>query len=181
MTRGMNGEQVLKFEDVLVGYVPGDSYGYKRCLPVTVSVRMERLDQRPYQTTAHDMIENPLDFSITTAVWKPNRSDWVSGGATVEPLNEILAADKPRFAPGWDAGKIRALLKLAPWHLNAVTAGCDHVTPVMERDRYDRVVPSLDLTPPCPKTGYRYGHAWLVRVLPDGFEQGVRDLFPGGE
>jgi len=175
MTRGLNGEIALSREDVYVGTVPGTGYGYKRNLRVTVTVTMERLDRRDeYETTDHRKVRRPLDFSITTAVWHPDWRDIVSGGATVEPLAELTG-----YAPGFDAGKATALVKLAGWHLNGMTAGCDHVAPVMETDGYGRTVPSLDLTPPCPVTGYRYGSAWLVRELPAGFLDMVRRYLPG--
>jgi len=188
---GLNGETAFKAEDVLIGQVDGKPYGYKRALDVTVSVRMEWLTrQDTYETTAHvdglngnglpctvhKRVSRPLDFAITTAVWQPPRydRDMISGGATVEPLGELIS-----YAPGWDAGKAARLIELSAWHLNGMTAGCDHQVPVMETDRYGRTVPSLDLTPPCPETGYRYGHAWLVRELPPGMLDEVRALFAG--
>lgn len=186
MSRGLNGETVFKAEDVLVGYVPGEPYGYQRNLRVTVEVRMEALDrQDSYETTGHGpgfnangeeitvhpQVTRPLDFSITTSVWRPDLRDTVSGGATVEPLREVLQSGW--YADGWDAQKVSALLDLAPWHLNAMSAGCDLQTPVLDANGH----PSLDRTEPCPITGYKYGHAWLVRVLPDGFLNTVQQIF----
>jgi hypothetical protein len=52
------------------------------------------------------------------------------------------------------------------WHLNTMRAGCAHQTVVWEDSRYG-VRPSLERTPVCPVSGYRYGSAWLVEVLPD--------------
>lgn len=174
MTRGLNGETAFKAEGVLVGYTPGEAYGYKRKLQVTVSVRMEWLDrQDEYETVDHEAAIRPLDFAITTDVWQPGHGDIVSGGATVEPLREVLQSGD--YAPGWDAGKVQTLLDLAPWHLNGMTAGCAHQTPVLDSNGR----PDLDATEPCPLTGYRYGHAWLVRLLPDGFDQQIRGLFEG--
>ena len=176
MTRGLNGETAFKVEDVLVGYVPGEAYGYQRKLQVTVSVRMEWLDrQDEYETVDHESVIRPLDFAITTSVWQPSRHDIVQGGATVEPLQEVLQSGD--FAAGWDARKVQTLLDLAPWHLNSATAGCAHQAVIYAPDRYGREAPSLDLTPPCPVTGYRYGHAWLIRPLPDGFLPQVQVLF----
>jgi hypothetical protein len=160
MRRGLNGETVFAAKDVTVGY--------KGRNPVTVSVRMERLDRRDaYETVDHQQVARPLDFSLTSDVWKVNRSDIIEGGATVEPLRQIT-----RYADGWDAAKVRELIALAPWHLNAMTAGCAHQEPVMTGGR-----PDLDRTSPCPVTGYKYGSAWLVRPLPDGLAEKVRALF----
>jgi len=171
--QGLNGEIAFQAKDVTIGYVPGTPYGYKRDLKVTAEVRMEYLTrQDTYETTSHKRVSRPLDFAITTAVWQPSGRDWTSGGATLEPLAEIT-----RYAPGWDAGKVAELIKLGQHHLNGMTAGCDHQEIVWEHDRYGRRVPSLDRTPACPVTGYRYGHAWLVRELPEGFLARIRALF----
>lgn len=176
MARGLNGETVFKAEDVPVGYVAGAPYGYKRKLRVTVDVRMEALDrQDSYETTSHDHVSRPLDFAITTSVWRPDLRDSVAGGATVEPLREVIESGD--YADGWDAGQVQTLLRLAPWHLNSMSAACDHQHVIYAPDQYGREVPSLDLTEPCPLTGYKYSHAWLVRPLPDGFEQQIRGLF----
>lgn len=97
--------------------------------------------------------------------------DMVSGGATVEPLQEVIAAGT--YAPGWDEAKVTALIESAAWHLNSMTAGCAHQEPVMDaRGGFD-----LDRTAPCPVTGYKFGHAWLVRLLPDGFADHIISLF----
>ena len=172
--QGLNGEVAFKAENVRVGMVDGESYGYPgRRLRVTVDVHMEWLTRQDvYETTGHEQVTRPLDFAVTTAVWRPDGRDMTAGGATVEPLTELVA-----YEPGWDAAKVARLVELAAWHLNGMTAGCDHQTPVMETDRWGREVPSLDLTPACPVTGYRYGSAWLVRVLPDGFLDEIRGLF----
>jgi hypothetical protein len=169
MSRGLNGETVFTAHDVLVGYT-------RNRMPVTVSVRMEALDrQDSYETTEHEQVTKPLDFAITSAVWKRDRSDIESSTAGPESLQEVI--NSGRYADGWDAGKVQALIGLGPWHLSAMSAGCVHQTPVYANDRYGRNVPSLDQTPPCPITGYRYGHSWLVRVLPDGFLRNVQRLF----
>lgn len=81
------------------------------------------------------------------------------GGAGIDA--EVVAGmDDPTIA--------RRLLAIADrWHLNTMRAGCAHQQVVMERGPYGRERPSLDRTPPCPITGYRYGHAWLVEIPPD--------------
>lgn len=69
---------------------------------------------------------------------------------------------------GWNRDRFTHLAEIADrWHLNTMRAGCAHQEVVYETDRYGRRVPSLDLTPPCPETGYRYGSAWLVEPLPE--------------
>jgi hypothetical protein len=157
--RGLNGEIIYQREDVRVGRTDGEAYGYKRPLWVTVSVSVEANDrQDAYETVNHDMVSRPLAFSITTGVWRPDGRDIVSGGATVEPLRELAT-----FVHGFDAGKAEALAELDYWHLNALRAGCAH------QEHSDD---------PCPETGYKYGHAWLVEELPDGFVQYLSELLP---
>lgn len=159
MVRGLNGETVLKLEDVLVGYVSGEPYGYKRPLRLTVSATMERLDrQDAYQTTDHRQVSRPLDLAITYGIWQPSGADVAATGAGVAEALGGLG----KYARGWDAVKVAELLELSTWHLNAMSAGCDHQETSHE---------------PCPETGYRYGSAWLVRELPEGFEARVRALF----
>lgn len=165
MTQGLNGQTVFNADDVLVGYT-------RNRMPVTVSVRMEALDrQGTYETTEHEQISRPLDFSITSAVWKRDRSDIDSSTAGVGSLWEVV--NSGRYADGWDESKVRALIDLGPWHLNGMTAGCAHQTPVLDSNGR----PDLDATEPCPVTGYKYGHAWLVTPLPQRFEQQIRNLF----
>jgi hypothetical protein len=195
MAEGLNGDPVFTVERRFVGTVPGGPYGYKRNLRVTVDIRMEALTrQHGYETTEHALTSRPLDFALTTAVWRPDGKDITAGGATVEPLRELVT-----FAPGFDAGKARALAGLGErWHLNGMRARCAHQVVAYEEDRYGRRVPSLDKTPVCrvdaamelhparaeadgkPATlgGYRYGSAWLVEPLPPGFLDTLKGLLP---
>lgn len=169
---GLNGDTMLNAEDILVGYLPSDQYGYRysppRRLRVTVSVQMERLTRQPeYETVSHEMVTEPSDFTLTTAVWRPDNRDIVMGGAIVEPLLD------PAFtiAPGFTADDIATLTRLhVRWHLNSMKAACAHqVVPDVPES-----VPRLghyewlrDHIPPCPETGYKYGHAWLLEPLPE--------------
>lgn len=96
--------------------------------------------------------------------------DYDFGGANTDVYKEITAPAK-----GWTVAEVRALGRLAEeWHLNDVQAGCVHQTVVYAEDRYGRNVPSLGLTPPCPITGYKYGHAWLVKPLTAEAQAAIR-------
>lgn len=191
---GLNGEIVYKVENAYAGTVDGAPYGYRRPLRVTVSVRVERLTRREeYETTEHRLVSKPLDFAITTDVWRPDGHDITAGGAGADTLRNLVG-----YADGFTADQAAQLVKLAGWHLNAMTAGCAHQVPVMETDGYGREVPSLTKTPKCrvpdaidlhpgepekdgkPATagGYRYGSAWLVRELPAGFLGQLRAAMP---
>lgn len=159
---GLHSERVFSAENILVGRCPGEPYGYKQVLPVTVSVCMERLSGREAcQTVNHEKIARPLQFTITTEVWQPQRGDTVSSGITVEPLLEVT-----RFAKGYDEDKLIELARLGRWHMNTMSAACAHQARSAGLD-----------SAPCPVTGYQWGHAWLVRPLPDGFLDKVKALF----
>lgn len=164
---GLNGDKVLTINDRFVGRVPGEAYGYKRNLRVTVDIRMEALTrQAEYEMTDHSKNIRPLDFALTTSVWRPDGKDSVAGGATVEPLRELVT-----FAGGFDADKAKELADLGErWHLNGMRAGCQHQRTVPAKDYAD--------VPPCPETGYKYGHAWLVERLPLGFRDKILNLIP---
>lgn len=171
---GMNGTILLNTPaspGVTVGLVSGESYGYRSKLRVTVEMRLERAErQDEYETTGHDVISKPLDFSLTTSVWMPGGRDIVAGGATVEPLREILESGD--FGPAFDAQKVAQLIELhEQYHLNGMQAACDHQTRAVDPDGNALTATgyALDNTPACPITGYRYGHKWLVKVLPEDF------------
>lgn len=163
---GMNGWKVFDAEDVPVGRVSGSEYGYKNNLLVTVSVRMERLArQEEYETTQHVWLEGPLDFSISTGVWMPNRSDIVSGGTNIEPLKYLV-----KYENGFNETTAWRLAVMGvDWHMNGMRAGCAHQ---VQGDA------GLD-SPKCPVTGYRWGSKWLVEPLPEGFLEEVKAIFEG--
>jgi hypothetical protein len=165
---GLNGTIMLNTgrEGLPVGTVDGQAYGYAAGtrLGVRLNVRIERLERREtYETVEHEQVTRPLGMSVTTDVWRPDGQDIVTGGATREPLREVAAHGTPsRF---WDADKLYRMAALGDrWHLNDMQAACLHQTVVYEEEPYHR--PSLDLTLPCPVTGYRYGTGWLVNPLP---------------
>lgn len=175
---GLNGYTVAKAKDIPVGRIPGEDYGYKRDLVVTVSIRMER-NPRFATTVDHAPIVDHLDFSITTSVWRPDRTDIVSGGATIDPLLQVIAHG--RYEDGWDAESVAELVALAPWHLNALTAACSHMdadTLVREPDGFGRTRIACGKANTCPESGYTYGAAWLVRPLPSTVLDTVRRLIP---
>lgn len=170
---GMNGDILINTrpEGIPIGTLPGELYGYPKFhLQVTAEVRVERLKrQEVYETIEHDRVREPLDFAMTTDVWRPDRQDIVAGGATVEPLGQVT-----KFAHGWTPEKVTTLASLFDWHLNSMTSACAHQEVVWEDEPYRR--PSLDLTPNCPITGYKYGHSWLVKPLTEDFVVNLLNL-----
>jgi hypothetical protein len=99
----------------------------------------------------------------------------VSGGQCTEVLRELV-----KLAPGFTREDIQALADLHETsHLNDMQAACDHqVIPELPEDvnALNRTSWLLDNVRPCPLTGYRYGHAWLLRTIPGLTTQRVRDL-----
>jgi hypothetical protein len=90
------------------------------------------------------------------------RKDWDSGGQILETLRAVSTP-----AMGFSKSNLIRLAELwERWHLNDMRAGCAHQTVVYAPDKYGRTVPSLELTPVCPVSGYHYGHAWLVEQAP---------------
>lgn len=166
---GVNGTIMLNTgrEGLPVGTIGGEAYGYApgARLGVRLHVRIERLERREtYETVGHKHVTEPLAMSVTTDVWRPDGRDIVAGGATREPLREVAASGTPsRF---WTGGeRLDRMAALGDgWHGSDMRAACRHQTVVYEEEPYHR--PSLDLTPPCPITGYRYGTKWLVEPLP---------------
>lgn len=161
---GLNGDTVLDSGDVFVGWIPGESYGYKRRLRVTVDVRMEALTRRDtYETTDHRKVTRPLSFSICMSIW--SGQSIVSCGQVAEALSEI-----DKLALGFTHEDITALAELhASAHLNDMRAACVHQdTTVPEHvSDHERTSWRLDNVPACPVTGYKYGHAWLLETLPE--------------
>lgn len=70
-------------------------------------------------------------------------------------------------APGLTIDDLARLTEIwKRWHMNDMRPGCAHQgEPVYEETRFGRE-PSSTLTPRCPETGYRWGHAWLYEEPP---------------
>jgi hypothetical protein len=157
----LSKEVVFSRNDLFVGTVPGEDYGYKRNLRVTIDVEISKLTGRTFQTTEHGQITDPLEFSMMLGVWRPNRSDFVACGQYREGLAELTT-----FAKGFDADKAQRLSELWDrWHLNTMKAACAH---------QDSTRHSV-----CQEgSGYVYGHAWLAEELPEGFQAELEALLP---
>lgn len=148
--------------EVFVGRLTKAQDGYQAC-DVYVDVTIAHMQGRHHETTEHDAVDDYFSISIcgsTVTADSRRRGDIDGGGQNIDTVAMV---------PG--IGKLVDVWK--EYHLTDMTAGCAHQTPVYAPDTYGRSVPSLDLTAPCPVTGYRYGHAWLVRDLPASAVQAV--------
>lgn len=148
---------------VFLGTADGESYGYKR--PVKVYARIELRRQssfgsspRERETTDHRTVVDPIELAVTFDLINSGNHD-IGGGAM--GADGIAAVTTRKASPE----VFERLARLIPWHLNGMKGACDHQTVVWESSPYGRR-PSLSDTLPCPVTGYRYGHSWLVRELP---------------
>jgi hypothetical protein len=143
---------------------------------VIVELTIEQQDGE-WQTTEHETIPAGVRVSLQGETIEHGHREPDSGGQIVDTLAEIT-----EYAPPWDADSVARLADL--WrahHLNDSHAGCAHQTVVYEDSPYGRR-PSLELTEPCPVSGYRYGSAWLA-ADPAVTDAGVAELLalPWGE
>lgn len=66
-------------------------------------------------------------FGISATLKRPGASDIDAGGQMGETIREALDARVIDYAPGWTATRLREVLDLwDEWHLNDMTAGCEH-------------------------------------------------------
>lgn len=134
-----------------------------------------RKSQGTWQTVDHSEIIDPWCLSLTSAIFTGRKNisrNHVASGATLEHLGEIVTA-----APGYNLAEVRELHAIGTeWHLNTVYPGCVH----MEVPEGTNVGELLDMGITCPESGYRWGHAWLTRPLPDGIRNRFIDLMNKG-
>lgn len=75
-------------------------------------------------------------------------------------------------ADGFTLKQIRRLAEIAKeWHLSDMQAGCLHMT-LPKDESYDA---RKHIT--CPRTGYKYGSAWLVKVVPEELITELHEMF----
>lgn len=142
---------------------------------VYVTVRLGTASEAAEAVT-HEAVTEVTRLSMTAEVFEPRKRDAYMAGQCIEALAEIT---KP--ASGLTPEAIEDMRAVWDrWHLNDMRAGCAHQKVVWETGPYGNR-PSLDLTPRCPETGYRYGHAWLYEPLPSDVLQRVSAFIDTGE
>lgn len=160
----------------------GGYKGYGR-----LEVEITRREPQAAVTTTHD--DTPATaggWSIVWCGWMPSGRDivWSSPGDPTEVDQHgyaSLSADEVariRWADGWDLDRFTEVAALAGrWHLNDMQGACAHQEIVWETDpRFGTRRPSLDQTPVCPQSGYRYGSAWLHEIVPAEVEEALMAL-----
>lgn len=159
---------------ILLGTGDGAAYGYSRPVSVYAVVELRRQSTfgrppRDQQTTDHRTVVDPLELSLTFEILSPTGVDIGGGAKGADGLAAVT--DRSVDPETWERVE-----RCLPWHLNGMSAACDHQAVEYETDPYGRRRPSLTLTEPCPDTGYRYGSAWLVRELPVSIVRDVETL-----
>jgi hypothetical protein len=148
----------LKAEDIFVGRTAEGTRVY-------LDMSLERVAKEGKTSVTHEPVTDEFfRFSASGhTVLKGRRDDnWDGGGQMLDTLLEV--ADP---ANGWTLQELKEIHRLwKNWHLNDMQAGCQHVPdPLWEDSPYGKR-PDLKNTPSCPETGYRWGSAWLVRLIP---------------
>lgn len=147
------GEEVLA-RDVYIGRTLGKGRG-----DVVLTITLYRREHGA-MTIDHQPIKTGYYALAISGIAKG-----FGAGQIISMLDEVV--DGPLSRDELD--KLREVWE--EWHLNDMQAACTHQAPV-GKDAGER----LDKTPPCPETGYKYGHAWLVKPLPAEIETYVREL-----
>jgi hypothetical protein len=97
-------------------------HGRNDC-PVTIEIELRRISpEHPNgsvvkQTTDHREITTFTELSVCGTIWNQRRTDSYSGGQNLDTIAELFPNDHrvQRIKAIWEA-----------WHLNGMTAGCDH-------------------------------------------------------
>jgi hypothetical protein len=102
------------------------------------------------ESTGHDQLAagETMTFRASGYVVARGQRNACIAGQCVGELDDVVTP-----ADGWTLADVRELATLwRVWHLSDMRAGCDHQYGLNDR--------------PCGTTGYRYGSAWLTRVMP---------------
>jgi len=150
-------ESVL-VRDKLIGHTAnGDKYF------LTVKVRQKEGGL----SVTHEKLEGFTEISFTGVLVTKYGSvaherGWISCGQNDRYLLDIV---KP--AKGFSLADIRRIYELwNEYHLGGMNSKCAHQDKNVEWDKAE----------PCPVTGYEAGSAWLVRDLPIGALEEIREL-----
>lgn len=124
-----------------------------------------RVTPGKWQTVTHGTVENPLCLSFMGQVYeKGARRGYPSHAGQIQDALDAITVP----APGWTLDEVAEVHRIwNDWHLNTLNAACVHQTEPSQGDDPE----------PCPVTGYRYGHGWLVNPLPDAVVERVAYLF----
>lgn len=167
MAKTERSEYHLETGDILVGRTAEGESIY-----VTISLREREGD---YQTIEHEKVSQITTLAIGGLVIDKDGNE-TEGGQIADRLKDITEFDN-----GWNANQRDDLRRIwNRWHLNDTIAGCAHQEPVYVEGSNGNVV-DLRNTPKCPRTGYRYGTAWLVEDMDDEDAESLIRIVEGKE
>lgn len=125
-----------------------------------VVLRLELRDQGPGFDVEHNHVPHRTEFSASGSIWyRRNSPDCHTAGQMLYVLKD------PDYGPipPWTRRDLASVHKLwLQWHLNAMTAGCAHMTLPPSKDYAARNHLLCEAG-----TGYQYGRAWLYKPIPD--------------
>ena len=147
-----------------------------------------RLGKVDYDHTGHKV--NAVDieweltpdgrFSASGAIWDGRHYDNIAGGQILEEIARLFPRDE----------RVQRIIRVwRVWHLNDLTAGTPRQEAAIaqwkaEGNKYDygKAVEYLKSIGLYEDDGYKYGHAWLKRELPDDVKKEIKSWskFPQG-
>lgn len=162
-----------------IGKMDGENYGgFKEGLPVTLEIELKQKDKGE-------------TLSISGNVWKPSKTDIVSGGQCQDAIREALKDGSLKLANGYKKEEVLKLLDIWDvWHLNDMKAGCSHQRVMIQAmnhthgekffyaDNYSEVVKIPEFKK-CSECGYKYGSAWLHEPLPEDVIEFIKGFATG--
>lgn len=166
--------KVLVNKTLDLGKVDGYGNGRKSCrLTLTLEIRQSEPHSKKMDIDLNLITGPYVEVSIVGDVWNNTETDIIRGGQMQEGLLEYI-----------DNKKTRRIVKLwKRWHLNDMKAGtrlqqeCLATYGKDERYDYDIACKRLADNDLYNDRGYKYGHAWLLEVVPDDVLIELCELF----
>lgn len=149
-------------------------------LEIELRTRQAQAEQRTIDLESPPAIY--WELSVCGAIDEKNgRGRWqeVSGGQNIEEIAEIYA-DDPQVQ------KVAELWR--EWHLNDLNAGTRTQAAFIEKHKGDYPEWRYDYSEACDilkaadlytDRGYKYGHAWLLKVMPYDVKKEILDIIQG--
>lgn len=162
-------------------------------LNLTIELR-DITREDPKRTVSGDTVSRYVELAITGERFEYRHRDPSSAGQNLGDLRDLVADEGAEL--NYPREDLREVLRIwERWHLNGMTAGCQHqlrdgwhkrpIDPRKPLDTYgrhyegqqsatwnmlawvtEREHPEGLLSRPCPECGYKYGSAWLLDPLP---------------
>lgn len=127
-----------------------------------------RTQDRDAVTVDHEPIA--AGYKSLSFTWDEKEADGREGSGGAGTSWSVEAVVRPSKV--LTMAEVRRLAEIAKeWHLSDMNAGCSHMT-LPTDPSYDA---RKNIT--CPTTDYKYGSAWLVKVVPDELIAELHEMF----